>query len=88
LLDMAMEYDVPMAAIQLDNEMGDSTIVQVGQVLSIPPRAGWESASRFWVVHVVEAGETLASRLGECLALLGRTRRGSGRDAGRHRPNF
>ena len=59
LLDMAMEYDVPIAAIQLQNEMGDSTVVQVGQVLSIPPRAGWEGASRFWVVHVVKAGETL-----------------------------
>ncbi len=59
LLDLAMEYDVPMAALQLQNEMGDSTIVQVGQALSIPPRSGWESASRFWVVHVVKAGETL-----------------------------
>ena len=59
LLDMATTYDVPMAAIQLQNEMGDSTVVQVGQVLSIPPRAGWEGASRFWVVHVVKAGETL-----------------------------
>jgi uncharacterized protein YkwD len=59
LLDLAMTYDVPMAAIQLQNEMGDSTVVQVGQVLSIPPRAGWEGASRFWIVHVVKAGETL-----------------------------
>ncbi|MBL7064068.1 MAG: LysM peptidoglycan-binding domain-containing protein, partial [Anaerolineae bacterium] len=59
LLDLATAYDVPMAAIQLQNEMGDSTVVQVGQVLSIPPRVGWEGASRFWVVHVVKAGETL-----------------------------
>ncbi len=59
LLGLATEYDVPMAAIQLHNGMGDSTVVQVGQVLSIPPRAGWEGASRFWVVHVVKAGETL-----------------------------
>ncbi len=59
LLGLATEYDVPMAAIQLHNRMGDSTVVQMGQVLSIPPRAGWEGASRFWVVHVVKAGETL-----------------------------
>jgi len=59
LLGIAMAYDVPMAAIQLQNEMGDSTVVKVGQVLSIPPRVGWEGASRFWVVHVVKEGETL-----------------------------
>lgn len=59
LLGLATEYGVPMAALQLHNGMGDSTVVQVGQVLSIPPQAGWEGASRFWVVHVVKAGETL-----------------------------
>jgi uncharacterized protein YkwD len=59
LLGLATEYGVPMAAIQLRNGMGDSTVVQVGQVLSIPPQDGWEGASRFWVVHVVKAGETL-----------------------------
>jgi uncharacterized protein YkwD len=70
LLGLASQYGVPMAALQLQNEMGDSIVVQVGQVLSIPPQAGWEGAaatlpfnwegaSRYWVVHVVEAGETL-----------------------------
>jgi len=59
LLGLAKEHGVPMAAIQLRNGMGDSTIVQVGQTLSIPPQAGWEGASSFWVVHVVKAGETL-----------------------------
>ena len=59
LLGLARKYGVPMAAIQLRNGMGDSTVVQVGQVLSIPPQAGWEGASSFWVVHVVKAGETL-----------------------------
>jgi uncharacterized protein YkwD len=48
-----------MAAIQLHNDMGDSTVVQVGQTLAIPPQTGWEEASAFWVVHVVQAGETL-----------------------------
>jgi uncharacterized protein YkwD len=59
LLGIATTYGVPMAAIQLQNGMGDSTVVQVGQVLSIPPSTGWEGASRFWVIHVVKAGETL-----------------------------
>jgi uncharacterized protein YkwD len=56
-----MEYGVPMAAIQLHNGMGESTILHVGQVLSIPHQSGWEEASPFWVVYVVRAGETLAS---------------------------
>jgi uncharacterized protein YkwD len=59
LLGIATTYDVPMAAIQLENGMGDSVVVQVGQVLDIPSADGWEEASRFWVVHVVKAGETL-----------------------------
>jgi uncharacterized protein YkwD len=59
LLGLATQYDVPMAAIQLENSMGDSLVVQVGQTLSIPPRNGWEGVPRFWVVHVVKAGETL-----------------------------
>ncbi len=66
LLGLATEYGVPMAALQLDNGMGDSTVVQVGQVLSIPPQAGWEGASRFWVVHVVKAGETLVGIARTC----------------------
>ncbi len=59
LLGLAMQYDVPMAAIQLQNDLGNSTVVQAGQSLIIPPPAGWEGASRFWIVHVVQAGETL-----------------------------
>ena len=59
LLGIARTYGVPMAAVQLRNGMGDSTVVQVGQTLSIPSGAGWEEASVFWVVHVVREGETL-----------------------------
>ncbi len=69
LLGIAGTYDVPMAAIQLANGMGDSVVVQVGQTLFIPSRDdwgeaamlpfNWEGASRFWIVHVVTAGETL-----------------------------
>lgn len=59
LLGLAKQYGVPMAALQLQNEMGDSIVVQVGQTLSIPSPADWEGASRYWVLHVVKAGETL-----------------------------
>jgi uncharacterized protein YkwD len=59
LLGLAREYGVPMAAIQLQNDMGASTIVQVGQTVSIPPAAEWEGGSPFWMLHQVAAGETL-----------------------------
>jgi uncharacterized protein YkwD len=48
-----------MAGIQLQNEMGESTVVQTGQTLSIPPGANWGDASPFWVIHVVKEGQTL-----------------------------
>jgi uncharacterized protein YkwD len=60
LLGLAMTYDVPMAAIQRQNGMGTGTVVQAGQVLAIPGPEGWEGASPFWVLHVVQGGETLA----------------------------
>jgi uncharacterized protein YkwD len=61
LLGLATMYNVPMAAIQLENDLGDSIVVQAGQVLSIPSPDGWEGASRFWIVHVVKSGETLVA---------------------------
>jgi uncharacterized protein YkwD len=59
LLGLAKTYGIPMAAIQLENEMGESTVVQAGQVLSIPSREAWEGSSPFWIVHEVKPGETL-----------------------------
>jgi len=60
LLALAGQYGVPMAAIQLENGLGESTILHVGHRLAIPSPAGWEAASRFWIVYVVKEGETLA----------------------------
>jgi len=60
LLGLAMQYGVPMAAIQLQNNMGSSQTVRVGQTLEIPPAAAWQGASPFWIVHIVSAGETLS----------------------------
>jgi len=60
LLSLALEYQVPMAAIQLQNELGAETGLQAGQVLEVPPSAGWEGASPFWVVYLVPEGATLS----------------------------
>jgi len=60
LLGLALAHGVPMAAIQLQNDLGNSTIVQLGQSLVIPPPSAWEGASPYWIVHAVSAGETLS----------------------------
>jgi len=59
LLGLAKLYDVPMAAIQLENDMGESTVVQRGQTLAIPDPEAWEGSSPFWIVREVEQNETL-----------------------------
>lgn len=60
LLGLALDHGIPMAAIQLQNDLGTSTMVQLGQELVIPPASAWEGASPFWIVHVVSEGETLS----------------------------
>ena len=59
LSGLAVEYGVAMAAIQLRNGMGESTVVQVEQLLAIPVQNDWEEAGTFWVLRSVKAGETL-----------------------------
>jgi len=59
LLALAAEYDLPMAAIQLANGMGDSTALRAGETLVIPNPPDWPGACRYWIVHVVQTGETL-----------------------------
>jgi uncharacterized protein YkwD len=60
LLGLALQYKVPMAAIQLQNQLGAETALQAGQVLDIPAAAEWEGASPFWVVYLVPGGATLS----------------------------
>jgi uncharacterized protein YkwD len=48
-----------MAAIQLTNELGDSTGLVAGQTLNVPSGAQWPGESAFWVIHVIQPGETL-----------------------------
>jgi len=59
LLALAMRYGVPMAAIQLESGLGDSTLLQVGQSLTIPPQSRWGEASPSWALYAVEPGQTL-----------------------------
>ncbi len=60
LINLALHYDVPMAAIQLASDLGDTTGLRVGQVLNIPQAADWIGASPYWAVYVVQAGETVS----------------------------
>ncbi|MGC9396876.1 MAG: LysM peptidoglycan-binding domain-containing protein [Anaerolineae bacterium] len=60
LWGLAVQYGVPMAAIQLQNDLGASTVVKAGQVLEIPPPDAWEVASTYWVVYEVAGGDTLS----------------------------
>lgn len=60
LFGLARQYAVPMAAIQLANGMGDSTVVKLGESLTVPAPAEWEGISPFWRLYVVNVGETLS----------------------------
>ena len=73
LWGLAVQYGVPMAAIQLQNKLGASTMVKAGQVLEIPPPDPWEKASTYWVIYEVASGDTLsgiAARYGLTTAAL------------------
>ena len=60
LLALAMQYDVPLAAIQQANGMGASVTVQVGTLLEIPAASAWEDAAPFWVLYEVTEGDNLS----------------------------
>ena len=60
LLAIAFGHQVSMAAIQLANEMGESQMVRLGETLTIPTEKMDPDEIAFWVVHVVQAGETLS----------------------------
>lgn len=57
---LSLAYDVPIAAFQLANDLGETTLLQLGQELHIPAAEDWVGADTFWVVHVVAEGETLS----------------------------
>ena len=61
LLRLAQTYEVPIAAIQLENELGERISIRAGQVLTIPAASEWDETSPYWLVHLVQAGETLSA---------------------------
>ncbi len=61
LLRLATTHEVPIAAIQLASGLGDRISLRAGEVLTIPLPAGWEHATPYWILHQVEAGETMSS---------------------------
>ena len=67
LLSIAIDHEVSMAAIMLVNDIDDSLMVQLGQVLHIPTHKTWSDENVFWFVYIVQSGEalsTIASRYG------------------------
>ncbi len=60
LLGIAYRHNVSMAAIQLANSMGESQVVRLGDTLTIPVEKIDPDESAFWVVHIVQAGQTLS----------------------------
>ena len=67
MLSIAIDHEVSMAAIMLANDIDDSQVVKLGQVLHIPLNKTWSDENVFWFVYIVQAGETLsaiASRYG------------------------
>jgi len=61
LLEIAMRNGIPMAAVQLQNNLGQSTSLRAGDSLRIPPAVAWEGASPFWVAYEVAEGDTLSA---------------------------
>ena len=61
LSSIAAAYHVSMAAIMLANNMGDSQVVKLGQVLHIPTARSWPDENVFWFVYIVQPGEALSS---------------------------
>lgn len=59
LLALAMRHGLPMAAIQLANRMGVSTMLYAGQTLELPAAEAWRGASPFWTVYEVLSGDTV-----------------------------
>ncbi len=59
ILALAIRFDLPIAALQIANDLGESTDLYAEQVLTIPPAEAWEGASPYWILHLVREGETL-----------------------------
>jgi uncharacterized protein YkwD len=61
LSSLARQYHISMASIQIANGLGESQSLRAGQTLNIPTGPRFEGESTFWIVHVVQGGETLST---------------------------
>ena len=58
---IAVKFNTSIAAIQLLNNLDDARVVRQGQTLTIPSSKIAPDENPYWVVHIVEAGETLST---------------------------
>ena len=61
LIGLAKTYHTSIASIQITNGMGDSQSLRAGQTLELPTGSRFEGESAYWVVHVVQKGDTLGT---------------------------
>jgi uncharacterized protein YkwD len=58
---LAKEYHTSIASIQIANGMGENQSLRAGQTLDIPTGPRFEGESPYWIVHVVQKGDTLGA---------------------------
>jgi uncharacterized protein YkwD len=61
LIGLAKAYHTSIASIQIANGLGDSQSLRAGQTLDLPTGPRFEGESAYWVVHVVQKGDTLGA---------------------------
>lgn len=61
LIGLAKAYHTSIASIQIANGLGDSQSLRAGQTLDLPTGPRFEGESAYWVVHVVQKGDTLGT---------------------------
>ncbi len=59
LLSIAMAHKVSMASIMLKNDLSNTGLVKLGEVLQVPTARTWPDENVYWTVYAVEPGETL-----------------------------
>lgn len=61
LSTIAVKFNTSIAAIQLLNNLDDARVVQQGRTLKIPTSKLAPDENPYWIVHIVESGETLST---------------------------
>jgi LysM repeat protein len=61
LSTIAQKFNTSIAAIQLENNLDNVRVVRLGQRLKIPTSKLAADENPYWIVHVVQPGETLST---------------------------